>query len=77
MLFSRYDLKGIRVSLEVSLLSSLYLFRFCFILHFFYKTDTEKSYALRFISYDSDNVNYFKNFIFFFLLSDISESLST
>ena len=33
MLFSRYNLKGIRVSLEVNLLSSFYLFRFCFILH--------------------------------------------
>ena len=33
LFFSRYNLKGIQVTLEISLPSSFYLFCFCFILH--------------------------------------------
>ena len=76
LFYSGYNLKAIQVSLEISLLSSFYLLRFLFYLTFtFYHNDTEISYAFRFMSYDPDQFNYFKDFIFF-LLSDISENLS-
>ena len=43
-----------------------------------YHSDTEKSFVLRVMSYDPQKFNYFKDlFIFFLLLSDILENLST
>ena len=75
--FYGYNLKGIRVSLEISLLSSFYFLRFLFYLRFtFTHSDTENSYALRVVRYDPNKLNYFEDFIFF-LLSDILENLST
>ena len=77
LFFARYNLKGIPVLLEISLLSSFYLLHFLFYLTFtFYNTDTGKTYALRVMSYDLHKFNYFKDFIFF-LLSDILENLLT
>ena len=58
LFFSRYNLKGIQFSLEISLLSSFYLLRFCLILNLPFIVLT-LSYALRVMSYDSDNFNYF------------------
>ena len=67
LFLSGYNLKDIRVSLEISLLSSFYLLRF-FVLSYstFHHADTEKSYALWVMSYNPGKSNYFKDFIFLF-----------
>ena len=57
LFFSGNNLKGIRVSLEISTLSFFYLLCFCLLTFVFYHTDIGKSYALRAMSYDPDKLN--------------------
>ena len=77
LFFSGYNLKGIRVSFEISLLLSFYLLRFWFYLTFtFYHTDIEKSYALRDIRYDPEKFDYLKDFIFFLTVRNFEEFIN-
>ena len=64
-----YSFLFIRVSLEISLLLFFYFLRFLFYLTItFDHADTEKSCALRGMSYDLDKLYYFKDFIYLFFL---------
>ena len=77
MLFSRYNLRGIGVSLEVSLLSSFYLFRFCFILHLSFIILTLRWVMRWDLWVMTQIISPILRILSFFLLPDILESLST
>ena len=69
LFFSGYNLKGIRVSLEISLTLFLLLLRFCFNLHLPFIVLTLRRvlrWELWVMSYDSDEFNYFMDFFSLF-----------
>ena len=66
LFFCGYNLKGIRVSLEISLPSSFYLLRFCFIIHLPFIILTLRRVMHLVMSYYPDKFNYFKDFLFFY-----------